>query len=94
MTVCVSESSYYAIFITSIVISFVLIFSNAYSYTRFNNYKNDINTATASSLGGSGTMSLITLLLGVIGLVIVFVMFFGFTERLVGVSANVNVGSQ
>lgn len=89
MQVCVSETSYYLVFVVAIVSSVLLIGGSAYSYDRFRNMREKPDDVTTDNLHRSANVNIAFMILGLIGVVGAFVLFFGFQKRMVGLKASI-----
>ena len=89
MPSCVSESSYNILFICALVVIVLMLLSSAYFYDKFNKAETDRLTSKDTKV--AKTMSMLSLVISVIGIAILFALFFGFKKRLTGV--QVKVGS-
>ena len=85
MTACVTETSYYLIFAVSLLISLMFLISCAYNFDRLRNFKEEPTRVTNGNLTRTSNITLGFFISGVIGLITLFVLFFGFQKRLLGV---------
>lgn len=91
MPACVSETSYYLIFVVALIIGVALIAGSAYSYDRFKNFREKPDEADNDKLHTATNVSILFLVLGLLGIMTLFILFFGFQKRLVGVYTTTNV---
>jgi len=91
MPACVSEMSYYIMFVIALLTGVILILASVYFYDRFKNYRNDSDNITKESLDRSSNVSFLFLFLGLFAVMTLFILFFGFQKRLVGVYTSVHV---
>ena len=90
MTPCVTETSYYLIFATALVVSMLLLIVCAYSYDKFKTYTETPDEATDKNLNSAINISLSFFVAGILGILTLFVMFFGFQTRMVGVHTTIS----
>ncbi len=86
MSACVSESSYTILFISAIVVTVLMLVGSAYFYDNFN--KADTNRLTEENARMAKNISMISIIISVIAIALLFILFFGFSKRLVGVYAT------
>ena len=82
MSSCVTEGSYNLIFIISIIISVLFLFSTAFYYDRFN--RASTNRLSVNDIAIAKTMTLLSLIISIISIAILFILFFGFRKRVIG----------
>ena len=90
MTACVSETSYYLIFASALVVSVLLLISSAFSYDKFKHYNVNPEDATDKGLNSAVNISIAFFIAGLLSVSTLFVLFFGFQKRLLGVSTTVS----
>lgn len=87
MPTCVTEGSYNILFITAVVIGMIFLISNAYFYDKFN--KSTTNRLSQKESDMAKNISIFTLIASIIALAVLFVLFFAYNKRMVGVYTSV-----
>lgn len=85
MPSCVSETSYYILFATAILISIMLLISSAYFYDALKNYKEKPEDVKKDKRQVPINMSMVFFGAGLLSIVVLFVLFFAFQKRFLGV---------
>ena len=91
MVTCVSEGSYNVLFILALAICIIMILISAYFYDRFS--KMERGVVTPESIRNAKNMAMISLIVIIISIAVLFLLFFGFQKRMVGVSVSTPVSS-
>lgn len=91
MVTCVSEGSYNILFIMALAICITMILISAYFYDRFSKMERGITSE--QSIRNAKNMAMISLIVIIIAIAVLFLMFFGFQKRMVGVTVSTPVSS-
>ena len=91
MVTCVSEGSYNVLFIMALAICIVLVLISAYFYDRFSKIERGVYSE--ESIRNAKNMAMLALIIIIISIAILFMLFFGFQKRMVGVSAHIAANS-
>lgn len=87
MPTCVTEGSYNILFITAVVVGMIFLVSNAYFYDKFN--KSTTNRLSQKESDMAKNISVFTLIVSILALAVLFVLFFAYNKRMVGVYTTV-----
>jgi heme/copper-type cytochrome/quinol oxidase subunit 2 len=90
MPTCVTEGSYNILFIVGICISLGFLVSSAYFYNQFSKASNDQLTHRSSEIGKN--ISIFALVGASLALALLFIMYFAFSQRMVGVYTQAPLG--
>ncbi len=91
MVTCVSEGSYNILFILALAICIIMILISAYFYDRFS--KMERGVTSEASIRNAKNMAMISLIVIIISIAVLFLLFFGFQKRMVGVSVSAPASS-
>jgi heme/copper-type cytochrome/quinol oxidase subunit 2 len=91
MVTCVSEGSYNVLFIMALAICITMILISAYFYDRFS--KMERGVTSEQSIRNAKNMAMIALIVIIISIAVLFLIFFGFQKRMVGVSVTAPASS-
>lgn len=83
MANCVSEGSYNILFIMAIIAALFFLLSSAYYYDRFN--KASTGRLSGSDAITSKNMTMFSMIIATLSIALFFILYFGFSKRLVGV---------
>jgi len=83
MPSCVTEGSYNLLFIVAIIVSVLFLISTAYYYDKFS--KATTNRLTENQANIAKNMTMISLIVALFSIAILFLFYFGFQTRMVGV---------
>ncbi len=86
---CISEGSYNILFICAVIISVLFLFSTAYYYDRFS--KAETNRLTEKNAAIAKNVAILGLIFTVMIIALLFVLYFGFRKRLLGVYKTVHL---
>jgi hypothetical protein len=90
MPVCVSDASYNVLFVFSICLVIIFLALSAYSYDGFNKTENNI--ITPQQARQAKIFNMVGIIIACLGIAVMFLLFFGFRHKLVGVYAKVSPG--
>jgi len=83
MPSCVTEGSYNVLFIVAVVVAVLFLLSTAFYYDRFS--KASTNRLTQEDAAVAKNMTILSLIVAILCIALLFILYFGFQKRLVGV---------
>ncbi len=87
MPPCVTEGSYNILFIVAIVVCVLFLLSTAFYYDKFS--KASTNRLTQEDSAIAKNISILSLIIAILGIALLFSLYFGFQKRLVGVYTTI-----
>lgn len=83
MPSCVTEGSYNVLFIVAVIVAVLFLLSTAFYYDRFS--KASTNRLTQEDSAIAKSMTILSLVVAILCIALLFILYFGFQKRLVGV---------
>lgn len=83
MPPCVTEGSYNVLFIVAVIVSVLFLLSTAFYYDKFS--KASTNRLTSEDAAIAKNMTVISMIVAILSIALLFILYFGFQKRLVGV---------
>jgi len=81
---CVTEGSHNILFIIAVIVSVLFLLSTAFYYDRFN--KAATNRLSENDAAIAKNMAIVSLIVAILSIAVLFILYFGFRKRLMGVA--------